>query len=171
MRARPDAPPLGEAEALLREPRMEADLPTKLERPQREPAGAARRPFPPDFVWGAASSAYQTEGAVDADGRGESIWDRFARRPGAVRAGESGAVACDVYHRYREDVALMRAPASGRAVNRLRRSTQVPRGARGVVETKWTPSAPSSENVSPAPAPTSNTNEGRRQRSYSSRST
>jgi beta-glucosidase len=64
--------------------------------------------FPPDFVWGAAVSAYQIEGAVDEDGRGESIWDRFSSTPGKVANGETGAVACDSYHRYREDVRLMR---------------------------------------------------------------
>jgi beta-glucosidase len=64
--------------------------------------------FPPDFVWGAATSAYQIEGATSEDGRGESIWDRFCTVPGAVRNGETGAVACDFFHRFREDVALMR---------------------------------------------------------------
>jgi beta-glucosidase len=64
--------------------------------------------FPPGFVWGAAASAYQTEGAVHADGRGESIWDRFAARPGAVHGGDDGMVACDFYSRYALDVALMR---------------------------------------------------------------
>jgi beta-glucosidase len=65
------------------------------------------RCFPPDFVWGATTSAYQIEGAVEADGRGESIWDRFSRAPGRVRGGDTGRVACDHYHRYREDVALL----------------------------------------------------------------
>jgi beta-glucosidase len=64
--------------------------------------------FPPDFVWGAATSSYQIEGATTEDGRGEGIWDRFCTIPGAVRNGESGAVACDFFHRYREDVQLMR---------------------------------------------------------------
>ncbi len=64
--------------------------------------------FPKGFVFGAASSAYQVEGAADVDGRGPSVWDEFCRRPGAVHQGESGAVACDHYHRYREDVSLMR---------------------------------------------------------------
>jgi len=64
-------------------------------------------PFPPDFLWGAATSAYQIEGAVDEDGRGESIWDRFSRTPGATEDGATGDVACDHYHRVREDVALM----------------------------------------------------------------
>ena len=64
--------------------------------------------FPADFVWGAATSAYQIEGAVDEDGRGGSIWDRFCTVPGAVRAGDTGAVACDFYHRFPEDIALIR---------------------------------------------------------------
>jgi beta-glucosidase len=63
--------------------------------------------FPTGFVLGAATAAYQVEGATDADGRGESIWDRFSHTPGRVRGGETGDVACDHYHRYREDVALM----------------------------------------------------------------
>jgi beta-glucosidase len=70
------------------------------------PAPAAL-PFPPGFLWGAATSAYQIEGAVDEGGRGESIWDRFCRRPGKVRDGASGATACDHFHRWPEDVALM----------------------------------------------------------------
>jgi beta-glucosidase len=64
--------------------------------------------FADGFVWGAATSAYQIEGAVAEDGRGESIWDRFCRVPGKVLAGDTGDVACDFYHRYPEDIALMR---------------------------------------------------------------
>ncbi len=64
--------------------------------------------FPTDFTWGAATAAYQIEGAAHEDGRAESIWDRFCATPGKVRNGDSGAVACDFYHRYPEDVALMR---------------------------------------------------------------
>jgi beta-glucosidase len=64
--------------------------------------------FPADFLWGTAASAYQTEGATTEGGRGEGIWDRFCTVPGAVRNGESGAVACDFFHRYPEDVRLMR---------------------------------------------------------------
>ena len=64
-------------------------------------------PFPADFVWGAATASYQIEGAVHADGRGESVWDRFSHTPGKVRGGETGDVACDFYHRYRDDIALM----------------------------------------------------------------
>ena len=69
--------------------------------------GSQRR-FPADFVWGAATAAYQIEGAVRDDGRGESIWDRFAATPGKIVGGDTGVVACDSYHRYREDVRLMR---------------------------------------------------------------
>ena len=63
--------------------------------------------FPADFVWGTATASYQVEGAGHEGGRGECIWDTFSRRPGAVYAGENGEVACDQYHRYAEDVALM----------------------------------------------------------------
>jgi beta-glucosidase len=64
--------------------------------------------FPPGFVWGAATASYQIEGAVGEDGRGESIWDRFSATPGKVRNADSGAIACDFFHRYADDVALMR---------------------------------------------------------------
>jgi beta-glucosidase len=64
-------------------------------------------PFPADFLWGVGSSAYQIEGAVDLEGRGPSIWDEFARLPGAIARGETAAVAADHYHRWREDVALL----------------------------------------------------------------
>jgi beta-glucosidase len=63
--------------------------------------------FPPGFVWGAATAAYQIEGAAHDDGRGPSIWDTFAHTPGKVRAGHTGDVACDHYRRYTEDVRLM----------------------------------------------------------------
>lgn len=64
--------------------------------------------FPPGFLWGVSTSAYQIEGALDADGRGRSIWETFAERPGAIERGEDASVACDHYHRYREDLALIR---------------------------------------------------------------
>mgnify|MGYP002336434901 CR=1 FL=1 len=64
--------------------------------------------FPTEFLWGAASSAYQIEGAAAEDGRGPSIWDDFCRQPGAIWQGNAGDVACDHYHRWEEDVALMR---------------------------------------------------------------
>jgi len=63
--------------------------------------------FPPGFVWGAATAAYQIEGAARDDGRAPSIWDTFARTPGKVFAGHTGDVACDHYHRYVDDVGLM----------------------------------------------------------------
>ncbi len=64
--------------------------------------------FPTDFLWGTATASYQVEGAVKEDGRGRSIWDDFCRLPGAVRHGHTGDAACDQYHRYPEDIALMR---------------------------------------------------------------
>ena len=64
--------------------------------------------FPQDFIWGAATSSYQIEGAWDQDQKGESIWDRFSHTPGKIENGETGDVACDHYHRYPEDVALMK---------------------------------------------------------------
>ncbi|WNG27041.1 beta-glucosidase [Cystobacter fuscus] len=64
--------------------------------------------FPKDFLWGTATSSYQIEGAALEDGRGESIWDRFSKTPGKVGDGTNGDVACDHYHRYREDIALMK---------------------------------------------------------------
>src|SRR5579859_4771972 len=71
---------------------------------QTAPATAA---FPPDFLWGAATSAYQIEGAVHEDGRVPSMWDRFAAMPGATYQGQTGEIAADHYHRMEEDVALM----------------------------------------------------------------
>jgi beta-glucosidase len=67
-----------------------------------------RTGFPADFTWGVSSSSYQIEGATIEDGRGESIWDRFCTIPGKVRNGECGDIACDHYHRYPEDIGLMR---------------------------------------------------------------
>jgi len=64
--------------------------------------------FPTDFLWGAATSAYQIEGSPLADGAGPSIWHEFAHTPGRVRNGDTGDVACDHYRRYRDDVALMK---------------------------------------------------------------
>jgi beta-glucosidase len=65
------------------------------------------RTFPADFLWGSATAAYQIEGARHEDGRGDSIWDVFSHTPGAVVNGDTGDVACDHYHRYAADVALM----------------------------------------------------------------
>jgi beta-glucosidase len=63
--------------------------------------------FPPHFVWGAATAAYQVEGGAEAHGRGPSVWDMFCRKPGAVFDGHTGDIACDHYHRYLDDVAIM----------------------------------------------------------------
>jgi beta-glucosidase len=65
--------------------------------------------FPADFVWGAATSAYQIEGSPLADGAGPSIWQRFAHTPGMMANGDTGDIACDHYRRYKDDVQLMRA--------------------------------------------------------------
>lgn len=64
--------------------------------------------FPKGFVWGAAAASYQVEGAAYADGKGPSVWDMLCRKEGAIWNGQSGDVACDHYHRYKEDVALMK---------------------------------------------------------------
>jgi beta-glucosidase len=81
------------------------------------------RPFPPGFLWGVATSAFQVEGATTVDGRGESIWDRFAATPGAIEDGSDGTVACDHYHRWPEDLALMK----GMGLNAYRFSIAWPR--------------------------------------------
>ncbi|MCB0966928.1 MAG: beta-glucosidase [Ilumatobacter sp.] len=65
------------------------------------------RSFPVDFVWGAATSSFQIEGAATADGKGESIWDRFCATAGTIVDGSDGTTACDHYHRVADDVALM----------------------------------------------------------------
>jgi len=64
--------------------------------------------FPRDFLWGVSTSSYQIEGAWNEDGKGPSIWDTFSHTPGRVKEGHTGDLACDHYHRYKEDVALMR---------------------------------------------------------------
>ncbi|TVR24581.1 MAG: beta-glucosidase [Anaerolineaceae bacterium] len=68
----------------------------------------AKITFPDGFVWGAATASYQIEGAATADGRGASIWDTFSATPGKVLNGDTGAVACDHYNRYPDDIRLMR---------------------------------------------------------------
>jgi beta-glucosidase len=87
-----------------------ASLATSLERAQSQPVADANSTvaFPSGFLWGAATAAYQVEGAWNEDGRGESIWDRFAHTPGHIKNGDTGDVACDSYHRYKEDIALLR---------------------------------------------------------------
>lgn len=82
-----------------------------------------RSDFPNDFRWGCSTSAYQVEGAVDVDGRAASIWDTFCQKPGAIRDGSSGAVACDHYNRWAQDLDL----ASGLGLNSYRFSIAWPR--------------------------------------------
>jgi len=76
--------------------------------PVSQAADAKPLSFPPDFRWGASTAAYQIEGAVNADGRGPCVWDTFTA-DGRIMDGSSAAVACDHYHRYPEDIALMKA--------------------------------------------------------------
>ncbi len=64
--------------------------------------------FPAGFTWGAATAAYQIEGAAETDGRGPSVWDTFSHTPGKVRGGDTGDIACDSYHRYEQDADLLR---------------------------------------------------------------
>jgi beta-glucosidase len=78
----------------------------KMNEPTGIPRLSARR-FSPDFLWGCATSAFQIEGAAQADGRGPSIWDAFCKLPGRIVDGSNGDVACDHYHRYAEDVGLL----------------------------------------------------------------
>jgi len=72
------------------------------------PDGVNDRPFPKGFLWGSATASYQVEGAVKEDGRGVSIWDTFSHTPGNTHNGDTGDVATDSYHRYKEDIALMK---------------------------------------------------------------
>jgi beta-glucosidase len=75
--------------------------------PTRTPAAVDRR-FPDDFVWGCATASYQVEGAVREDGRGQTNWDVFAHTAGKIADGKTGDIACDSYHRYKEDTQLLK---------------------------------------------------------------
>jgi beta-glucosidase len=76
---------------------------------QSTPSAPAAQKFPQGFLWGSATASYQVEGAVNEDGRGPSIWDTFSHTPGKTNNGDTGDVADDHYHRYKEDVQLMKA--------------------------------------------------------------
>src|SRR5262249_1024702 len=67
-----------------------------------------KTPAPPAFVWGVSTSSYQIEGAAKEDGRAPSIWDTYCSQTGRIANGDTGDVACDHYHRYGEDIGLMR---------------------------------------------------------------
>jgi beta-glucosidase len=97
----PDAP-----QPTSTEPPTAAPLPTQT--PAPAPTNPAAVAFPKDFIWGAGTSAYQIEGAYSEDGKGASIWDRFTHLPGKIKNNDNGDTAADHYHRYREDVALMK---------------------------------------------------------------
>jgi len=91
--------------------------------------------FPKDFLWGAGTSAYQIEGAWDEDGKTESIWDHFAHAKGNISNGETGDIACDHYHRWSDDIALMKSIG----INAYRFSISWPRvlpHGRGIVNQK-----------------------------------
>ena len=98
-------------------------------------AAMADMSFPKGFLWGTASASYQIEGAWNEDGKGESIWDRFSHTPGKIKRGETGDVACDFYHRYREDIGIQ----SELGLNAARMSLSWPRilpEGRGAVNSK-----------------------------------
>jgi beta-glucosidase len=83
--------------------RMEQNVPGAIASSEIEKAR-----FPQGFLWGLASAAYQVEGAWDADGKGESIWDHFSHRVGKIKGGVTADTSCDQYHRYREDIAILK---------------------------------------------------------------
>src|SRR5271170_2205983 len=64
--------------------------------------------FPSGFLWGTASAAYQVEGAWNVDGKGESNWDRFSHTMGKIKGGATADTSCDQYHRYKEDIAILK---------------------------------------------------------------
>ena len=98
-------------------------MPTVQAKKKAAPQPSAAREFPTDFYWGVATSSYQIEGAWNEDGKGPSIWDTFAHTPGKIKNDDTGDVANDHYHLYKEDVALMR----GMGVTAYRFSISWPR--------------------------------------------
>ena len=94
------------AAAAVLEPRpLAAAQPEIQQLASEQGSGAA---FPDNFLWGMATASYQVEGAWQGDGKGESIWDRYAHKQGHIKGGDTGDVACDHYHRYPEDIAILK---------------------------------------------------------------
>jgi beta-glucosidase len=97
--------------ALIREDGSAASLPAADQPPgsfSGEVAESATAPFPDGFLWGMATASYQVEGAWNEDGKGESIWDRWTHTVGKIRGGGTGDVACDHYHLYPQDIAMLK---------------------------------------------------------------
>jgi len=90
--------------------------------------------FPKDFIWGSATAAYQVEGAVDEDGRAPSIWDYFSATPGKTHQGHTGAIAVDQYHRYLDDIALMKSLNLGAYRFSVSWSRVIPQGTGAINE-------------------------------------
>jgi beta-glucosidase len=95
-------------------------------------AAKSEAPFAKDFLWGAATSAYQIEGAAREDGKGPSVWDEFVRKRGAIRDEQTGDIACDFYHRYAEDIAHMREMGLGTFLFSISWPRVMPEGAGAV---------------------------------------
>lgn len=103
-----------------------------------------QREFPQNFVWGAATAAYQVEGGAFEDGKGLHIWDVFCREKGRVAGGDTGDVACDHYHRFKEDVAIMKEMGLKAYRFSLSWSRILPEGTGGSMKKAWSFTAASS---------------------------
>jgi len=114
------------------------------------------RSFPQGFLWGTATAAYQVEGAVNADGRGPSVWDTFSHTPGKIWHDETADVADDFFGRYKQDVALMkelgtkafRSPSLGRAFSRKARARPITK-AWTFTSASWTSCNPPESSLMP----------------------
>src|SRR5580692_10260809 len=99
--------------ALIREDVSAASLPAADQLPPSSPGAISESAikearFPEGFLWGLATASYQVEGAWNEDGKGESIWDRWTHTVGKIRGGGTGDVACDHYHLYPQDIAMLK---------------------------------------------------------------